>query len=125
SPEPGPSCARVARWRSCWVGRRSRSIWSPSRRVEADTIAVTAASASAVDNAGDLASIRGRAATGALWVLAAFAVARGLSFLSNLILARLLSPVDFGVVSFAMILIGAFTLLQDMGTPSSIVYSRR
>ncbi|HEV8636016.1 MAG TPA: lipopolysaccharide biosynthesis protein [Chloroflexota bacterium] len=70
-------------------------------------------------------SVERRAAGGALWVLLAFAVSRLLGFASNLVLARLLSPTEFGLVSFAMIAIGAFTLLQDLGTPAAIVYGRR
>jgi O-antigen/teichoic acid export membrane protein len=70
-------------------------------------------------------SVARQAAGGALWVLLAFALSRLLAFGSNLILAKLLSPTEFGLVSFAMIAIGAFTLLQDLGTPAAIVYGRR
>lgn len=71
------------------------------------------------------ASVARQAAGGALWVLLAFGLSRLLAFVSNLVLARLLSPTEFGLVSFAMIAIGAFTLLQDLGTPAAIVYGRR
>src|SRR5262245_3343787 len=70
-------------------------------------------------------SVARQAAGGAVWVLLAFGLSRLLAFVSNLVLARLLSPTEFGLVSYAMIAIGAFTLLQDLGTPAAIVYGRR
>ncbi|MBI2321244.1 MAG: lipopolysaccharide biosynthesis protein [Chloroflexi bacterium] len=75
--------------------------------------------------AGPMPSVAQRAASGALWVLLGFGAYRALGFASSIVLARLLSPADFGLVSFAMILIGAFTLLQDLGVPAAIVYSER
>jgi PST family polysaccharide transporter len=63
-------------------------------------------------------------AGGAVWTLLAFAVGKGLGFVTNIVLARLLAPDDFGLVSFAMVLIGAFLLLQDLGVGAAIVYSR-
>jgi PST family polysaccharide transporter len=69
-------------------------------------------------------SVGRRAASGAIWVFLTFAAGRSLGVINNIILARLLSPDDFGLVSFSMILIGAFTILQDLGVPASIVYSR-
>ncbi|MCC6176369.1 MAG: lipopolysaccharide biosynthesis protein [Chloroflexi bacterium] len=71
------------------------------------------------------AAIGKRAASGALWMLLSFGAARGLAFATNLVLARLLSPSDFGLVSYAMILIGLFTLLQDLGVPAAIIYGKR
>jgi lipopolysaccharide exporter len=71
------------------------------------------------------AALARTAGLGALWVLLAFAAARLLGFATNLVLARLLSPAEFGLVSFAMVAIGALTLLQDLGTPAAIVYGRR
>ena len=65
-----------------------------------------------------------RVAGGAFWTLLAFAVGKGLGFGTNIVLARLLDPADFGVVSFAMVLIGAFLLLQDLGVGAAIVYSK-
>ena len=62
---------------------------------------------------------------GTFWVFAAFAIGRALGFGENLILAKILDPSDFGIVGFAMILIGAFTILQDLGVPASVVYTER
>ncbi len=66
-----------------------------------------------------------RTVTGAAWAMLAFVAARVLSYGSNLVLARLLAPTDFGLVSFAMIFIGASTLLQDLGVSAAIVHSGR
>ena len=73
----------------------------------------------------DARSIGKRAMGGAVWVLLAFFAGRALGIATNLVLARLLSPDDFGLVGFSMIMIGAFTTLQDLGVPASIVYSKR
>jgi O-antigen/teichoic acid export membrane protein len=76
--------------------------------------------------AGDAFSrVARRAAGGAFWVLVAFGAGKLLGFGTNIVLARLLTPAAFGLVSFAMILIGAFLLLQDLGVGPALVYSRR
>jgi PST family polysaccharide transporter len=71
------------------------------------------------------ASIGRRAMGSALWALAALGAYRALAFATTVVLARLLDPADFGIVSFAMVLIGAMTLLQDLGVPASIIFSHR
>ena len=73
----------------------------------------------------EYAHIARRAAGGALWVLIAYAAGRVLGFGTNIVLARLLTPSDFGLVSFCMVLIGAFLLLQDLGVGPALVYTRR
>jgi O-antigen/teichoic acid export membrane protein/4-amino-4-deoxy-L-arabinose transferase-like glycosyltransferase len=75
--------------------------------------------------AGSVAAVARRTAGGAAWVFAAYVAYRALGFLTNLVLARLLSPAEFGLVSFAMIMIGASALLQDVGVPAALIYSRR
>jgi PST family polysaccharide transporter len=66
-----------------------------------------------------------RTVAGAIWATLAFGAARSLSFGTNLVLARLLAPADFGLVSFALIFITASTLLQDLGMSAAIVYGGR
>ena len=73
----------------------------------------------------EVRAVNRSATEGAVWVLLAFFAARTLGIATNLVLARLLSPDEFGLVSFSMILIGAFTTLQDLGVPASIVYNKR
>jgi O-antigen/teichoic acid export membrane protein len=72
----------------------------------------------------DHATIARRAAGGAFWTLLAYAAGRFLGFGTNIVLARLLAPADFGLVSFAMILIGAFLLLQDLGVGAALIYTK-
>jgi len=79
----------------------------------------------AAESGQAFARVARRAAGGAVWVLAAFAAGKLLGFGTNIVLARLLTPADFGLVSFAMILIGAFLLLQDLGVGPALIYSRR
>jgi PST family polysaccharide transporter len=82
--------------------------------------------APAAGGAGDAFSrVARRAAGGAFWVVVAFGAGKVLGFGTNIVLARLLSPAAFGLVSFSMILIGAFLLLQDLGVGPALVYSRR
>ena len=74
---------------------------------------------------GPAAPVGRKAAGGAVWVFLAFAVGRALGFATSLILARLLVPEDFGLVSFAMVLIGGLNVLQDLGVRSAIIYTER
>jgi O-antigen/teichoic acid export membrane protein len=66
-----------------------------------------------------------RTALGVVWAILAFGAVRALSIGTNLVLARLLTPADFGLVGFALIFIGACKLLQDLGVSAAIVYSGR
>jgi O-antigen/teichoic acid export membrane protein len=84
-------------------------------------------SALPVDRAGpsEGQGLARRVTGGVFWVLLAFGAYRLLSVVTNLILARLLSPGDFGLVSFALVAVGAFTLLQDLGVSAAVVYRDR
>src|SRR4051812_17224524 len=82
--------------------------------------AVPARPAVLIEVPPDPAAIARRAAGGAFWTLLAFAAGKFLGFGTNIALARLLDPADFGLVSFAMILIGAFMLLQDLGVGAAL-----
>lgn len=70
-------------------------------------------------------AIHKRAAGGAIWIFISFAIGKSLGLASNVVLARLLTPEHFGLVSFAMVIIGAFTILQDLGVPDALIYDRR
>ena len=48
-----------------------------------------------------------------------------MSYVATLILARLLDPRDFGLVSFAMVVINASSILEDLGVPAAIIYGGR
>jgi O-antigen/teichoic acid export membrane protein len=75
--------------------------------------------------AGATTGIARRTAASAIWAILGFGAARILSFGTNLLLARMLAPADFGLVSFALIFITACTLLQDLGVTAAIIYGGR
>ncbi|WP_426173137.1 lipopolysaccharide biosynthesis protein [Massilia sp. TWR1-2-2] len=55
--------------------------------------------------------INNQIAKGAVWMVAFKLIDRGVGLVSTIVLARLLAPVDFGLVAIAMMLIGALALL--------------
>jgi lipopolysaccharide exporter len=58
-----------------------------------------------------LEKINNQIAKGAVWMVAFKLIDRGVGLVSTVVLARLLAPVDFGLVAIAMMLIGALQLL--------------
>jgi lipopolysaccharide exporter len=58
-----------------------------------------------------LEKINNQIAKGAVWMVAFKLIDRGVGLASTVVLARLLAPVDFGLVAIAMMLIGALALL--------------
>jgi O-antigen/teichoic acid export membrane protein len=53
---------------------------------------------------------------GTLWMIALRWAVRGVGLLSTLILARLLTPADFGIVAMGTLVAGLLTAVTDMGT---------
>ena len=72
-----------------------------------------------------LPNVARRTAVSAVWAVLAFGASRVLSYGTNVVLARLLAPADFGLVSFALIFINAGTLLQDLGVSAALVFGGR
>ena len=62
-----------------------------------------------------------RALRGVPWTLLAYALSRGLTLAGTLVLARLLSPADFGVVVTGMIVIFALNIISEGGFGGSLV----
>ena len=58
-------------------------------------------------------SLRSRLVSGSLWAVAGEVVAGGARALSSLVYAKLLSPTDFGLIGFALLLINFFPLVVD------------
>jgi O-antigen/teichoic acid export membrane protein len=73
----------------------------------------------------EAATLAGRAVRGTFWVMLTFGLLKSLGLVTNLILARLLAPADFGLVAFAMIAIRALALLRDLGVPEALIYDRQ
>jgi|688.fasta_scaffold215183_2 O-antigen/teichoic acid export membrane protein len=74
--------------------------------------------------AGYGASLRGRVARGAAWILGAVAARQALRLVSSVIITRLLLPDDFGLATTAMLL-GVFVeMCADFGIRQAIVQHR-
>lgn len=66
-------------------------------------------------------STQGSVSGGAAWMVAARLVERGLGLASTVVLARLLSPGDFGLVAMAMVFVAAADLLGAFGLDWALV----
>lgn len=60
--------------------------------------------------------------SGIFWSLATFVAAKSITFLSTLVLARLVAPSDFGALAAVLAYIGLLELLSDLGMGATIVY---
>lgn len=74
---------------------------------------------------GSAGGLGRQAAHGALWNYAAFLVSKGLLFVATLILARLLTPAEFGLVGMALLVITVLDILRDFGIGSAVIYHGR
>ncbi|MBK8784310.1 MAG: lipopolysaccharide biosynthesis protein [Anaerolineales bacterium] len=62
------------------------------------------------------------AVRGVFWTYSSFYIGKLMVFISTVILARLLSQSDFGVVSFAMLFIGFLDTINSAGISSALIY---
>lgn len=67
-------------------------------------------------------SLGKQAAQGAAWNYAAFLLSKGLLFVATLILARLLTPEEFGLVGMALLVITVLEIFRDFGIGSALIY---
>lgn len=74
---------------------------------------------------GGTPSLGKQVAQGAVWNYAAFLVSKGLLFVATLVLARLLSPADFGLVGMALLVITVLDILRDFGIGAAVIYFGR
>ena len=58
---------------------------------------------------------------GSAWMIGLRWALRGIGVISTVVLARLLTPSDFGVVAIAMIVVGLFEMLNENGQGSAII----
>ncbi|HOB13058.1 MAG TPA: lipopolysaccharide biosynthesis protein [Novosphingobium sp.] len=63
-----------------------------------------------------------RAVQGVVWTYLSFAGSKLLIFASTVILARLLVPSEFGLVGFALLVIGYMDTVGDFGISSALIY---
>lgn len=67
-------------------------------------------------------SLLSRARQGMVWQAAAFVVGRLSILLSTVVLARVLGPADYGVISLGLVMVMALTLIADLGAGQALVY---
>lgn len=58
---------------------------------------------------------------GVPWTFVSFGATKVLSLLTTIVLARLLSPADFGLMAIALLAFGALGLFQDLGLGATLV----
>ena len=69
-------------------------------------------------------NLKNQMVTGSFWVFGANLISRGISFLSTLILARLLTPDAFGVIGYGFLIVSAIGLIREMGFNSALIYQK-
>lgn len=57
-----------------------------------------------------------------LWNYSSFAVSKALTFISTIILARLLAPSDFGLLSMGLIAINYLDMLNELGVGPALIF---
>jgi|GEM_PF-103617 len=62
-----------------------------------------------------------KSALGVVWNYASFGLGKGLVFVTTAILARLLTPDDFGLVAFATLAISYLAILKDLGLGAALI----
>lgn len=62
-----------------------------------------------------------RAVRGVSWTLLTYSINKGISLVTTMILARLLSPSDFGIVALAALVIGAIGVFNDLGLGGAMI----
>lgn len=72
-----------------------------------------------------MSSLRKQAIRGSVWTLAGYGASQILRFGSNLILARLLVPEYFGLMSLVNVFIIGLHLFSDIGLGPSIIQNKR
>ena len=66
-------------------------------------------------------SLKGRFISGARWTLAVRVVDRGLGFFSTLLLARLLTPEDFGVIAMGTSILAVLMAITEFGFAQALI----
>ena len=69
-------------------------------------------------------SMRNRIARATFWVVWSRGVVQGISLVSTLIVARLLTPDDYGLMALAVVSTGALGLVAEFGLGGALVQFR-
>lgn len=70
-------------------------------------------------------AVRKSAAAGLVWNYLTFAVSKGAVVVASIVLARLLLPQDFGLLTLGLLCINYLSSVQDVGVGAAIVHHRR
>jgi len=62
------------------------------------------------------------AVSGTMWNYASFVLSKGVTFISTVILARILAPEDFGLVAMGLVFIGYLEMLNELGVGHALIY---
>src|SRR5688572_28479728 len=65
------------------------------------------------------------AVRGVLWQALSFGLGRGLTLVTTIVLARLLTPEEFGLVALALVFVTFAEYLTDLGVAQALVYFER
>jgi lipopolysaccharide exporter len=74
---------------------------------------------------GNSESLKHQVVKSSFWVFGANLFSRGISFISTLILARLLTPESFGVIGYGFLIVGAIGLIREVGFNSALIYQKK
>ena len=70
------------------------------------------------------ASVGRRAVASFVWAATSFAVSRGLQLLTTLVLTRILSPSEFGVVGVGLAIVAFSEVALDLGISAALIYEQ-
>lgn len=68
-------------------------------------------------------SVADRAVRGVFWAYTTFGLERLTNFVVSLILARALLPAEFGLIAFALLIVGFAGVLRDLGIKDALVWA--
>lgn len=95
----------------------------PSNSITLSTDAIGSPTAGKIIASGEQ-TISQKIVRGASWLFALKLSARGIGFLSTLVLARLLSPADFGVLGIAMLSISLLQTFSQTGFEGALIQKK-
>lgn len=69
-------------------------------------------------------ALKQRTVKGLFWTSLILFSTRGIGFITNIILSRILYPQDFGIVALALLAVNLVSLFQEFGMGSALVYEK-
>jgi O-antigen/teichoic acid export membrane protein len=69
--------------------------------------------------------LRGKATSAFFWDMAGIFARQGIAFVVSIFLARLLAPVEFGLVAMALVFISITQIFADFGLASALIQNQK